>query len=437
MSNLPPGWAWTTLGEIAQTSLGKMLDRGKSGGHPLVRYLRNINVQWGHIRLDDVLTMEMAPSVGERFALRTGDLLVCEGGEIGRCAIWPGSADYVAFQKALHRVRLLADIDPRFLSYSLQHLCKRGILARYATGSTIKHLPQQQLRRLPIVLPPISEQRRIVDVLEAHLSHLDAAWLEASRARRRLSPLRWSALRSLRQSALDSGALLCQVGEIAVTSLGKMLDAKKVLGTSTPYLRNINVRWGAFDLNSIATVPLTAGERVRFRVDDGDVFVCEGGEPGRCAVWRGESGQLAYQKALHRLRATESVRADWLAVMLEEAVRSDRVAPLLTGTTIKHLPQEKLRLIELPVPPLHQQDAALAELDKVDSRTGRLRKELEATSTRSDALRRSLLAAAFSGQLAPQDPNDEPAELLLKRIQAERNAEAPRARRTRKAGATQ
>src|SRR5690348_648944 len=105
MSDLPSGWTQTTLGEIADTSLGKMLDRGKSQGDHLVPYLRNSNVQWGRVDLDDVLTMDIPLEERGFFGLQPGDLLVCEGGEIGRCAIWAGGSEYMAFQKAIHRVR--------------------------------------------------------------------------------------------------------------------------------------------------------------------------------------------------------------------------------------------------------------------------------------------------------------------------------------------
>ncbi|GAB3940896.1 hypothetical protein GCM10027614_25300 [Micromonospora vulcania] len=91
----------------------------------------------------------------------------------------------MAFQKALHRVRPLGGMDPRYLRYLLEHLSLRGALASWATGSTIKHLPQEQLRQLPIPLPPLAEQRRIVVALERHLPRLEAALTQASTIVRR------------------------------------------------------------------------------------------------------------------------------------------------------------------------------------------------------------------------------------------------------------
>jgi type I restriction enzyme S subunit len=132
-----------------------------------------VNVQWGRIYTDDLLTMEIPPEQVERFTVRQGDLLVCEGGEIGRAAIW-NRPDTIAYQKALHRVRSKGQLVLAYLRYLLEFYSNSGLLARFATGSTIAHLPQEQLRALPVPLPPAEEQRRIVEILEDHLSRLDA-----------------------------------------------------------------------------------------------------------------------------------------------------------------------------------------------------------------------------------------------------------------------
>lgn len=173
MTDLPPGWEWTTLGEIADTALGKMLDRGHNKGNPEVPYLRNVNVQWRDFDLSDVLTMELHPGQMEQFQVLPGDLLVCEGGEIGRCAIWADGGDYIAFQKAVHRIRVGPRILPEFLAYTIEDLALSRRITDFATGSTIKHLPQVQLRRLPILLPAIDEQEAVVGVINEYFNSLD------------------------------------------------------------------------------------------------------------------------------------------------------------------------------------------------------------------------------------------------------------------------
>src|SRR5947208_3633364 len=113
--------------------------------------------------------------------------------------------------------------------------------------------------------------------------------------------------------ALASGWARVLLDEVADVQLGKMLDKAKNTGELRPYLRNINVRWFGFDLEDIAQIRMSDAEAERFAIRDGDLLVCEGGEPGRCAVWRGGSTNLTYQKALHRVRVSEALHPNLLA----------------------------------------------------------------------------------------------------------------------------
>lgn len=119
-------------------------------------------------------------------------------------------------------------------------------------------------------------------------------------------------------------------------------------------------------------------------------------------------------------------------MMLDAEVRGGRVEALLTGSTIKHLPQEKLRSIRIPVPEVDLQRALVREFSSMSDGTRYTDNELIVSATRSDTLRQQLLADAFAGRLIPQDPTDEPASVLLDRIRAERAAQPrpPRRRRT-------
>ena len=100
---------------------------------------------------------------------------------------------------------------------------------------------------------------------------------------------------------LPQGWVEATLGDVAYTKLGKMLDATKNKGEPVAYLRNVNVRWGAFDLSDLLEMRVTADEREELAVRDGDLFMCEGGEPGRCAVWQGGERDLVFQKAIHRV----------------------------------------------------------------------------------------------------------------------------------------
>jgi type I restriction enzyme S subunit len=140
-----------------------------------------------------------------------------------------------------------------------------------------------------------------------------------------------------------------QLGDIASLSLGKMLDARKNRGTSQPYLANVNVRWGAFDLSDLREMRFEEDERERFSVRRGDIVMCEGGEPGRCAIWQSDE-PIMFQKALHRIRACDGVDARFLYYSLLDVGGQDKFSVLFTGSTIKHLPKEKLRLLPVAIP---------------------------------------------------------------------------------------
>ncbi len=158
---LPNGWEWVRLDEIADNRLGKMLDKAKNTGKRYP-YLRNTNVQWRHIDLDDVKEISLEASELKEFRLLPGDLLICEGGYPGRCAIWNEPDREMYFQKALHRVRPRGGIAAELIAISLESDSKSGNLEQHFTGATIKHFVGQALGRYLIPLPPLDEQSRIV-----------------------------------------------------------------------------------------------------------------------------------------------------------------------------------------------------------------------------------------------------------------------------------
>jgi type I restriction enzyme, S subunit len=432
MSDLPSGWTQTTLGEIAETSLGKMLDRGKSQGDHLVPYLRNSNVQWGHIDLDDVLTMDIPPEEREFFGLRPDDLLVCEGGEIGRCAIWLGGSGYMAFQKALHRVRPHESIAAKFVLYLLEHLSATGVLLGFATGSTIKHLPQERLRRLPVNLPPLAEQQRIVATLDDHLSRLDAARYELNK----------TASRSARLHA-DIREALLNPWTTKVTELGLILREPLANGRSVqtnphgfPVLRLTALRDGYLDLDERKGGEWTFDEARPFLVRKNDFFISRGNgslsRVGRGGLLAIEPDPIAFPDTLIRARVNElHVLPDFLRLIWDSrGIRRQIESAARTTAGIYKINQQIIEQVRIPIPPLQDQECIVEEFDAISSKILHARGAAESSAARAGKLRTSLLAEAFSGRLVMQDPGDESASVLLDRIRAKQVAQ-PRAGRGR------
>ncbi len=160
-------WRKAYLNDVADFCLGKMLDQKKNRGD-LLPYLANVNVRWGGFDLDNLREMRFEHRELSRFGLEYGDIVMCEGGEPGRCAIWKSHRPSMMIQKALHRIRPHECLDNRFLFYSFLHKGRNGGLQPLFTGATIKHLPREKLAKVEVRFPPLPAQQRIADFLSAY-----------------------------------------------------------------------------------------------------------------------------------------------------------------------------------------------------------------------------------------------------------------------------
>jgi type I restriction enzyme S subunit len=160
-------WKEQPLEEIANCELGKMLDKNKNKGE-YEPYLSNVDVRWGYFELDDLKKMRFESREFERYSLKAGDIIMCEGGEAGRCAVWQETTPKMMYQKALHRIRPLDGVESKFLYYTFLNMGNQNEIEPYYTGSTIKHLPLQILKKIPIKIAPLETQKRIASILSAY-----------------------------------------------------------------------------------------------------------------------------------------------------------------------------------------------------------------------------------------------------------------------------
>ena len=169
--DLPDCWEWTTFPTVAHVELGKTLDKVKNTG-TYYPYLRSVNVQWGYMDLSDVKEMKFEPEEIERYTIKKNDLLICEGGDVGRCCVW-NKNESILYQNAIHRVRFYNSINCNFYMYFMMYLEAKGTLKRISNGVTIKHLTNTVLSNITIPLPPLAEQERIVNAVETLFTQID------------------------------------------------------------------------------------------------------------------------------------------------------------------------------------------------------------------------------------------------------------------------
>lgn len=424
MSDLPRGWEWTTIGEVTKTSLGKMLDKKQATGMHPTPYLRNINVRWGSFDLSDLAEMDIRPDELDRVLAQPGDVIVCEGGEPGRAAVWTGPGR-IALQKALHRIQPSEAIAPGYLAHLLRHLAVSRQLEPFFTGTTIKHLPQEKLRLVPLPLPPIAEQERIVAAIEEHLSRLDAAAAALTQARSRLASLRSRFIGCLvdvlttpeldedaHAVPLAPGWSWMRASEVCeMVSSGSTPEAADMFSDAgdVPFIKVYNLQFdGDLDFTIKPTFVTRAtheGRLRRSRLMPGDVLINIVGPPlGKVSVVPHDHPEWNMNQAVAAFRPRPQLRRDFLRYLL---MARSVVEPLLrTGKATAgqiNLNISACRRLWLPVPPLAEQASLVRRLDAASSTWKDTVDQTAAASARGYALRRSILAAAFAGQLVSQD----------------------------------
>ena len=176
IGKIPAHWKYSKLGLIASSTLGRMLDSEKQAGDCMAPYLSNRDVQWFRIDDSELKEMDFPFDSRENYEIHDGDLLICEGGEVGRCAVWHGQTPNFYFQKAIHRVRFdRAVMSSDYAAYQMYQKAQVTMFREVRKGeSTIGHLPGDQLNKLTFLIPPLSEQRIIVAYLDEKTSEIDA-----------------------------------------------------------------------------------------------------------------------------------------------------------------------------------------------------------------------------------------------------------------------
>lgn len=370
----------------------------------------DLGPQFGTIRETNRTLTRVGATTGSQ-VVPAGSLILSTRAPIGYVA---RVGREMAFNQGCRALVPTTALDARFFGYllsaSTDHLQARG------QGSTFIELSSDALASFEVTCPPVDKQRRIADFLDAEISRIDQ--IVALRERQvlhtveRMNAAILDAVRGVAEHGPRHESRVLWLGDLpaswAVMSvfaqfevdLGKMLSPDRVIGKhQRPYLRNSNVQWDRIETNDLLVMNFPPRERDRYRVREGDMLVCEGGQPGRAAIWDGRVPEIYYQKALHRVRSRGRSSVRWLFYCLRAATTMNVFAAEGNATTIAHLTGEQLKSHRFPFPPREDQDRITVGLDREGAHVSQFIGAVERQGRTLAERRQAVITAAVTGQL--------------------------------------
>lgn len=442
---LPNSWVWAGFGEIALHNAGKTLDRGRNSGQPR-DYITTSNLYWGRFELGDLKQMLIGDDEMERCTARKNDLLICEGGEAGRAAVWPYDR-VVCFQNHVHRARFFGGVNPYFGYYFFEWLNASGEILQYRKGVGISNMSGKALASIPFALPPLAEQHRIVAKIDevmalCHRLECDQADAESAHAKLVETLLgtltqstdaadfaeNWQRLtehfdtlfttipsvNALKQTILQlgvSGQLTSskafeslKLGDLLIDAsygTSQKCDSIKVDG-ACPVLRIPNVVRETIDLTDLKFSVLEKKELDKLRLLDGDILVVRTNGSaelvGRCAVVKEVPENATFASYMIRLRfAPSRVNPEFAQRCLQNHRLQNRMIDFARTTAGQYnVSIGRLRELEMQIPPLAEQQRIVAKIDELMALCGRLESILAQSHDCQERLASALVESAVT-----------------------------------------
>ena len=390
------GWEAEELAAVSAISYGYTESATRESVGP--RFLRITDIQDDRVDWETVPYCRIGSADLPKYRLASGDIVFARTGATTGKSFLVAEPPEAVFASYLIRLRLLDKrLLPAFVLLFFQTAGYWQSIKDGSTGSAQGGFNATKLGALNLPFPPFAEQQRIVAILDEAFAGIATAKANAEKNLQNARAIFESHLQSVFTQRGDDWVVR-KVSEIAKHSLGKMLDKAKNKGELQPYLRNINVRWFALDLSDLLQMPFLPAEENKYTAVKGDVLICEGGYPGRAAIWN-EDHPIYFQKALHRVRFHESEHNKWFIYYLSAQAASGELKQHFSGTGIQHFTGEVLARFEVPLAPLPELRCAVAKFDELRAETQRLESLYHRKLAALDELKQSLLQQAFSGQL--------------------------------------
>lgn len=383
MGDVPAHWEVNTIKRGYEITLGKMLQTERKASTDVsAPYLRSANVQSEKVDVSDVQAMWFTEHEVQQLALEPNDLVVCEGGDAGRSAIWHGEIDGCYFQNSVNRVRGVGNNTTFYLMRWLGVVKSCGYMDIVCNKATIAHLTKEKLANLPMLFPPPDEQQAIADYLGVETARIDTLIHEKDGLIGLLREARSSRISELISGDglpgastgnpwaphLPQGWELKRLKHLAQvrSGLAKGKDNGSNPTVELPYLRVANVQEGSLDLREISTMPVEVDAVERFSLMEGDVLMNEGGDydkVGRGAVWTDEISPCLHQNHVFAVRPEERSLSEWLSAITQtQYAKFYFMNNAKQSTNLASISQANVKELPILLPPKDQREALLKKL---------------------------------------------------------------------------
>ena len=373
------GWEIKKMGEVCESDLGKTLNQSKDTGelHP---YLCAINILWDKIDFSTIKQTKFEESELERYSVRKGDLLICEGGDIGRAAIW-NKDEAMLYQNALHRVRFDGSVVPRFCLLYLRFLKNIGVLdSQYGKGVTIKHLVKSSLLSIPIPVPPLPEQEKIVSELDC-LSDI----IEKKRQQlKELDALAQSIFYEMFGNPVENerGWEVKKLGEVAYIGLG-FTHTPEYVEEGVAFLSVKDISSGEICWDKIKYVSQQEYESAPkgAKPKKGDIMFCRVGTMGKPVIVDTDIPFCTFVSLGYLHLLDSNVNNVYVKYWMLSHAFDEQVEKNVKGIAVKNLNTGWLKTFEIQVPPLLLQQSFAQKIESIEKQKELIKQSIAEVET--------------------------------------------------------
>lgn len=452
MRELPKGWEYETLGKISSKIGSGSTPRGgnesyQASGIPLIR---SMNVHFDGLKYDGLAFLDdaQAEKLKNVEVLHDDVLLNITGASIGRVAIAPKDMSGARVNQHVSIIRLIHCIDPHYVRNFIASPEIQSFILETEAGVTRQALTKEKIENLEIPLPPLNEQKRIANRLDLLLTRIDKTKTHLDRIPPLLKRFRQSVLaaatsgkltedwREANGVDLDDWQLselepfLCTKRPGMKTGpFGSLLKKSDYQNFGIPVVGIENISESGFEYGfKVYISQEKALDLDTYDLQPNDVIISRSGTVGEICIIPDDIGEARFSSNTMRLVLNlDLIDAEYFVFLFRGCSSVlEQIADLCKGSTRDFLNQKILKSLMYPLPPLSEQHEIVRRVETLFAKADRIEAQYQRARQAVDRLTPALLAKAFRGELVPQDPNDEPASVLLEKIKAEKQQATPK-----------